>query len=87
MENITLNSTDEEILTVAKNHANGNPGVATGHEMKLSYALNLLIVKQQKKLIEDQNNFNKKQIKWTGGLVIGTWTLAIATFLLVLITK
>ena len=81
MDDITLDSPDQEILAVAKKHAGGNPGVGTGHEMKLSYALNLLIVKQQKQLIIDQNKFNKKQIRWTVGLVIGTWLLAIATFL------
>lgn len=37
----------------------------------------------QKKLIEEQNIYNKKQLYWSRLLSIATWLLAIATFLLI----
>jgi hypothetical protein len=83
MENITPDSAVEEILAVAKKHAEGGPGLGSGHEMKLSFALTVLNAKYQKQIINDQNQFNKKLISWTAWVAIGTWVLAIATILLV----
>ena len=39
--------------------------------------------KLQKKLIEEQNKYNKKQLFWSRALTIGTWLLVIAALLLV----
>lgn len=39
--------------------------------------------KLQKRLIEEQNSYNKKQLFWSRALTIGTWLLVIATLLLI----
>ena len=39
--------------------------------------------KLQKKLISEQNEYNKKQLSYSYLLVFGTWALVIATLLLI----
>jgi hypothetical protein len=78
-----INSTEDEIVVFCKQEAGNAPGY--GHEMKLNYGLNLLSVKQQKKLVDDQNEFNKKILGLNTGLVRATWALAGATIILALI--
>lgn len=43
--------------------------------------------KLQKKLIEEQNEYNKKQLFWSRALSIFTAILAVATIALVFVTK
>ena len=43
--------------------------------------------KLQKKLLEEQNIYNRKQLCWSGALSIFTAVLAIATIALVFVTK
>lgn len=83
LKEITSHSSEEDILAFCQEHANGNPGVGTGHEMKLSYGLNLLLVKQQKSLLDEQREYNSKQLFWSRILAIATFVLALATVLLV----
>lgn len=49
-------------------------------KLELNYYSSLLMLKQQ-------NKFNSKLLWWNGLLVIATWVLAIATIILVLVTK
>ncbi len=55
-------------------------------ELYLNYLTNLLHLKQQKKLFEDQNKFNKQLISTNRNLVKATWVLALVTIGLALIT-
>ena len=55
-------------------------------EISLNYLVNLLHLKQQRKLLEEQNKFNMSLIETNKKLVKATWALAIATGILVLVT-
>jgi hypothetical protein len=79
----TIQSTNEEIAAFCENEASQAPGY--GHEMKLNYGVNLLAIKQQKKLIDDQNNYNRQMLATNRKLVYATWVLAAATILLALL--
>lgn len=79
--NITIESSEKDILEFCENEANQAPGY--GHEMRLSYGQNLLIIKQQKRLVEDQNIYNKKQLFWSSILALATIGLTVATVLLI----
>lgn len=52
----------------------------------LNYLSNLLNLIQQKKMLEDQNVFNKKLVDTNKGLVKATYLLATVTILLALVT-
>lgn len=52
----------------------------------LNYLINILNLKQQKKIIDDQNKFNTKLVKTNRNLVVATWALAFVTILLCIIT-
>ena len=43
--------------------------------------------RQHKLLLENQNNYNGKQLFWSRFLVIGTWLLVVATIMLCYSTK
>jgi len=81
INDIKIDSPEKDILEFCKNEADQAPGY--GHEMKLNYGLNLLSIKQQKKLIDDQNTYNQDQLFWSRVLAVATICLAIATVLLV----
>lgn len=79
---------DEILNKIAEDPAN------TGHfnlgSSYLAYKLNEKLLNQQSKLhldiITNQNQYNDKQLSYSRNLVYGTWALAIATILLVIVT-
>jgi hypothetical protein len=79
LPDITIDSSEEDIVAFCKDEASQAPGY--GHEMKLNYGLNLLLIKQQKQLVEDQNEYNKKILNANKKLVYATFGLVIATLL------
>lgn len=52
-------------------------------EMYLNYGLSLLNIKQQQRLLKEQEIYNRKQLFWSRILAIATICLALATILLV----
>lgn len=87
-EKLGIDSSDEEIISFIKQASNGQIVVTTEKQaLYVNYALNLLNLKRQEKLISGQNDFNRKQLIWNGALAIATWVLAIATIILVFVTK
>ena len=80
-QNLNLDSSEKDILAYCQKEADQAPGY--GHEMKLNYGLNLLLLKQQNKLLNDQKIYNQKQLFWSRILAVATICLAIATILLV----
>ena len=81
INDIKIDSSEKDILDYCKYEADQAPGY--GHEMKLNYGLNLLSIKQQKKLLDDQNTYNKNQLFWSRIIAVATIMLALATILLV----
>ena len=82
LSEITINSSDEEI----KEFCEAVPMMGLGSEMRqmyMDYGINLLNLKQQLKLLKEQEDYNKKQLTWSRILAVGTWALVIATLLLV----
>jgi hypothetical protein len=80
-EFINLDSSEEDIVNFCNLESNQSPGY--GHEMRLNYGLNLLSLKQQKSLVQEQNHYNNKQLFWSRVLAVATIALVIATILLV----
>lgn len=84
-----LESSKEDLI----NHCNVliNAPHQTVHELQLSYCLNLLLMKQQnefnEKMYTSTNSFNDKLLKTNRSLVVVTWVIAIATIILVFVTK
>lgn len=68
---VNMDSSEEAIIAFCEKHATGNP-VYYGNEMKLNYGLDLLSLKQQKKLLDDQNQYNTDILKANKKLVYAT---------------
>jgi len=49
----------------------------------INAGLAMLNYKLQAELLDNQNEYNKKQLSWSRILAIGTWALVIVTLLLV----
>ncbi len=82
LSEINVNSTEEEITKFSQEV----PMMSLSSEIRqmyMNYATSLLVVKQQQKLINDQQLYNEKQLFWSRILAIGTWALVVATLLIV----
>ena len=82
-QDLNLDSSEKEVIEFCQKEASGNPCMGVGHEMRLSYGLNLLLSKQQKRILDEQRTYNDKQLFWSRVLAIATIFLASATILLV----
>ena len=80
-----LDTPEEEIIRTCQSMINSTH--QTLNELKLNYYLGVLSIKQQKKLLAEQNLFNKKLLRTNLWLVIATWALALATVVLVFVSK
>lgn len=82
LSEININSTEEEISKFCE----AVPMMGLGSEMRqmyMDYGINLLNLKQQQKLLNEQNNYNRKQLFSSWILNVGTWALVLVTLLLV----
>ena len=52
-------------------------------EGTIDLGLAYLNFKLQEEILQNQNDYNDKQLFWSRSLAIGTWLLVLATFLLV----
>lgn len=78
LSEINIDSTEEQILKFCQEV----PMMALDVQMRqmyMDYGTNLLLLKQQQKLLIEQNIYNRRQLFWSGGLVIGTWALVAVT--------
>lgn len=82
LSEININSNDEEIFKFCEEvQMTGlSPEI---RQMYLHYATSLLGLKQQQRLLNEQNDYNKNQLYWSRALTIGTFALVVATLLLV----
>ena len=86
LKEININSTEEEISKFCEDI----PLLGLNSEIRqmyMDYATSLLIVKQQQKLLADQNSFNEKTLKTNKRLVTATWVLVIISVLIPLISE
>lgn len=80
-----LETPEEELIKLCQKLPVSSPNNES--ILLLDYCLGLLQLKQQKKLLDEQNKFNEKLLRWNKWLVYATWVLAIATIILVLVVK
>ena len=79
MSNIfNIDDSVEEIERKINNAQGVVPTIQTG--------LAFLQHKLQKKLVEDQNEYNRKQLWWSRAVALATILLAVATIALVIVT-
>ncbi|MGC9611001.1 MAG: hypothetical protein ABSE68_02160 [Minisyncoccia bacterium] len=83
---LDINSNEEDILEFCKDNTKYIPDTSKRHEVLMAYGLNLLNIKQQKALVEDQRdsikdqkNSSEKLIRTNKYLVIATIALLIGT--------
>lgn len=91
MNNINLREynldTSENNIVKASQHVELQTHLSSeAKELYLNYLTNILHLKQQKQMFEDQNEFNTGLINSNKNLVKATWCLAIMTILLAFIT-
>ena len=82
LSEVNINSTEEQIFKFCEEVP--MTGMSSEmREMYLHYGTSLLALKQQQKLLIEQNTYNQKQLFWSRTLTIGTWALVVATLLLI----
>jgi len=82
LSEINLKSTEDEITKFCEDV----PMMGLGSEVRqmyMEYGINLLVLKQQQKLLDEQGGYNKKQLFWSRILAVATISVAVATILLV----
>lgn len=78
IENLNIETSEEDLIAFCRNVPLAPSLSSEVRAMYQNYAISLLSLKQQKKLLEDQRDSSKK-------LVMATWALAGATILLVIV--
>jgi hypothetical protein len=80
----SLSSTDEEIVEFCRRATTAMwTSRFEAREMYLKYGISLLNLKQQQRLLRDQQEYNRKQLFWSRILAIATIGIALATVLLI----
>ncbi len=80
-----LDTSEEELIKECQK--NQNIWIeADAQNLRLNYLIGLLSLKQQRKLLTEQNKFNEKLLEKNSSLVKATWVLAFATIGLAIIT-
>lgn len=85
IKDYNINTKEEDLIKACQN-LEQTTATSEGKALYLDYFLGLLNLKQQKDLLEKQNEFNKELLKTNKKLVKATWALAGATVLIVVVT-
>ncbi len=83
LSDIKINSTEEQIIEFCEAVPMLPDLSSEMREMYLHYGTSLLTLKQEEKLLAEQNTYNQKQLFWSRALTVGTWALVLVTLLLV----
>lgn len=82
-----FNLETEEVEVIKALHQLSKSGQPEQNNViSMTYLNNLLLLKQQKKMLDEQNLYNEKILKRNASLVWATWVLAGVTALLAIIT-
>lgn len=82
LSEVSIDSSEGEIIKFCE----GIPMMALDvqvRQMYMDYGTTLLTLKQQQKLLIEQNIYNNKQLFWSRTLTVATWALVVATLLLI----
>lgn len=71
LSEINFESTEEKILKFCQDISMMGLDVQV-RQMYMDYGTNLLTIKQQQKLLIEQNEYNKKQLNWTRVMAVAT---------------
>jgi hypothetical protein len=86
MADFKIDMSIEQILD-KMNKNDGNTETIHAGPCFLQYKFHRTLMEEQnqqhKALLNSQNDYNKKQLRWTRALVFGTWALVLVTLLMI----
>lgn len=81
LKEYNIDTPEEKIIEIFQN-IHSNVTDPRYQPATVSYLTNILFLKSQKKLLDEQNKFNERIINQNKWLTYGTWALVLATVLL-----